>query len=52
MTATKFNKIFFEKEQDISSDIEQQPPFGDSNKAIHSLKIGGGLQKQREHNII
>ena len=25
-----------------SSDIEQQPPFGDSkNKAIYSLKIGG-----------
>ena len=35
------------KEQDKSSDIEQQPTFGDRKKAIHSLKIGGGgvLQK-------
>ena len=32
------------KEQDKSPDIEQQLPFGD-RKAIHSLKIGGGVTK-------
>ena len=41
------------KEQDKSSDIDQQPPFATANKAIHSLKGGGGgLQNQREHHII
>ena len=29
-------------EQDKSSDIEQQPHFGE-NKAIHNFKIGGGV---------
>ena len=39
------------EEQDKSSDIELQPPFG--NKAIHCLKrSGGGLQNEREHHII
>ena len=38
-------------EQDKSSDIEQQQPFGDHKKVIHYLKCGGGLQNQREHHI-
>ena len=34
--------ISFLQEQDKSSDIEQQPPFGDrKKKAIFRLKIGG-----------
>ena len=45
------------KEQDISSDIEQQPPFVIRNEANHCLKwgVGGGwdvLQNQGEHHII
>ena len=40
------------KEQDKSSDIEQQPPFGDRKWAIFSLKIGGGVQNQQEHHVI
>ena len=39
------------EEQDKSSDIEQQPPFGDRKKAIFSLKIGGGGYKTNR-NII
>ena len=39
--------------QDKSSDIEQQPPFGDRKISIYSLKIrGGGLQNQQEHHTI
>ena len=42
-------------EQDKSSDIEQQPPFGDRKISNIQLKIGGwgwGLQNQQEHHII
>ena len=42
------------KEQDKSSDIEQQPPFGD--RKISNIqpqkKGGGGVQNQQEHHII
>ena len=42
-----------EKEQDKSSDIEQQPPFGDRKISnIQSQNRGWGLQNQQEHHII
>ena len=41
------------KEQDKSSDIEQQPPFGDHKISnIQPQNRGGGLQNQQEHHII
>ena len=41
------------KEQDKSSDIKQQPPFGDRKKSnIQPHNRGGGLQNQQEHHII
>ena len=40
---------FYHQDQDKSSDIDQQPP-SHVNKAICSLKMGGGLQNQ--HHII
>ena len=40
-------------EQDKSSDIEQQPPFGDRKISnIQPQNRGGGLQNQQEHHII
>ena len=41
-----------EQEQYKSSDIEQQPPFGDRKKAIFSIKIGGGGGYKTNRNII
>ena len=45
---------FFLQEQDKSSDIEQQSPFGD--RKISSIqpqnRRGGGVQNQQEHHII
>ena len=38
------------QEQVISSDIEQQPPFG--AKSIAALIEGEGLQNQSTHHII
>ena len=45
--------VYIMQEQDNSSDIEQQPPFGDC-KYSNTLpqKGGGGVQNQRKHNII
>ena len=41
------------EEQDKSSDIEQQPPFGDRKKSnIQPHNRGWGLQNQQEHHII
>ena len=41
------------KEQDKSSDIEQQPPFGDRKISnIQPQNRGGGGQNQQEHHII
>ena len=40
------------KEQDKSSDIEQQSPFGDRNQSNTLPQRGGGLQNQREQHII
>ena len=43
------------QKQDKSSDIEQQPPFGDrkkSNIQPQNRGGGGGLQHQQEHHII
>ena len=41
------------QEQDKSSDIEQQPPFGDRKISnIQPQNRGGGLQNQQEHHII
>ena len=41
------------QEQDKSSDIEQQPPFGDrKDSKTLSQKKGKGIQNQREHHII
>ena len=41
------------EEQDKSSDIEQQPPFGDRKITnIQPQNRGGGLQNQQEHHII
>ena len=42
------------KEQDKSSDIEQQPPFGDRkiSNIQPQIRWGGGLQNQQEHHII
>ena len=42
LTTNRYGGIF--KEQDKSSDIEQQPPSATANKAIHSLKIGRGTK--------
>ena len=40
-------------EQDKSSDIEQQPPFGDRKISnIQPQNRGGGVQNQQEHHII
>ena len=42
-----------QEEQDKSSDIEQQPPFGDRKISnIQPQNRGGGLQNQQEHHII
>ena len=42
------------QEQDKSSDIEQQPPFGD--RKISNIqpqnRAGGGVHNQQEHHII
>ena len=38
------SNMYSELKQDKSSDIEQQPPFGHRNKAIHSLKKGGVMK--------
>ena len=44
---------FCMQEQDKSSDIEQQPPFGDRKISnIQPQNRGGGLQYQQEHHII
>ena len=41
------------QEQDKSSDIEQQPPFGDRKISnIQPQNRGGGLQNQQKHHII
>ena len=41
------------QEQDKSSDIEQQPPFGDRKISnIQPPNMGGGVQNQQEHHII
>ena len=41
------------QEQDKSSDIEQQPPFGDRKISnIQPQNRGGGVQNQQEHHII
>ena len=40
------------EEQDKSSDIEQQPPFGDRKISNIQLQNRGGLQNQQEHHII
>ena len=43
----------YSQEQDKSSDIEQQPPFGDRKISnIQPPNRGGGLQNQQEHHII
>ena len=39
------------KEQDKSSDIEQQPPFGDRKISNIQPQNRGGLQNQQEHHI-
>ena len=40
-------------EQDKSSDIEQQPPFGDRKISnIQPQNRGRGFQNQQEHHII
>ena len=39
------------EEQDKSSDIEQQPPFGD-RKISNIQPQNRGLQNQQEHHII
>ena len=45
--------IVHNKEQDKSSDIEQQPPFGDRKISnIQPQNRGRGLQNQQEHHII
>ena len=45
-----YNRIF--KEQDKSSDIEQQPPFGDRKISNIKPQNRGGVQNQQEHHII
>ena len=41
------------QDQDKSSDIEQQPPFGDRKTSnIQPQNRGGGVQNQQEHHII
>ena len=40
------------QEQDKSSDIEQQPPFGDRKISNIQPQNRGGLQNQQEHHII
>ena len=41
------------QKQDKSSDIEQQPPFGDRKISnIQPQNRGGGVQNQQEHHII
>ena len=40
------------KEQDKSSDIEQQPPFGDRKISNIQPRNRGGLQNQKEHHVI
>ena len=39
------------QQEDKSSDIEQQPPFGDRNYS-NTLPQKKGIQNQREHHII
>ena len=46
------SKQYFLKEQDKSSDIEQQPSFGERKESNTKPQIRGGVQKQREHHII
>ena len=46
---SRFVNMIIAKEQDKSSDIEQQQPFGDRKYSKNCLK-GGGLQNQREHH--
>ena len=43
--------LFVINEQDKSTDIEQQPPFGD-RKDSKTLPQKRGIQNQREHRII
>ena len=40
------------REQDKSSDIEQQPPFGDRKISNIQPQNRGGVQNQQEHHII
>ena len=40
------------EEQDKSSDIEQQPPFGDPQIKQYAASNESGVQNQREHQII
>ena len=40
------------QEQDKSSDIEQQLPFGDRKYSITQPQNKEGVQNQREHHII
>ena len=44
--------LLFVLEQDKSSDIEQQPPFGDRKISNIQPQNRGGLQNQQEHHII
>ena len=54
ITAGSDQSNFQMEEQDKSSDIEQQPPFGD--RKISNIQPqnsgGGGLQYQQEHYIM
>ena len=40
------------QEQDKSSDIEQQPPFGDRKISNIQPQNRAGVQNQQEHHII
>ena len=42
---------YYIKEQDKSSDIEQQPPFGDRKISNIQSQNRGGVQNQQEHHI-
>ena len=46
------NKTYILQEQDKSSDIEQQPPFGDRKISNIQPQNRGGVQNQQEHHII
>ena len=44
---------FHSEEQDKSTDVKQQPPFGDCNwsNTLLRIKRGGGVQNQQEHHM-